>query len=1402
MGSVLSSYSPSILVDIYLTATHRFATRDFYDASGNYYKGSLKLTPGIERELSDLYYGVQPGSSLTLQFSNRDNVIDDTWDEIIAGEEIRGEWIKIQRHDPTDGTSFEFRGKITEYVLGDIVSITIEMRDDEILDTLLPLKVVTTDEFTTTALDLGEPINICFGRCRNVLLRNIQNNTDSNYYDYLIGYSTVESLWVDHANGKGVKRDGVLVTASEYTFYDGSQGSPFSGYAFIRFTTEQRNFSGGFHNLTADIYGLELGGASANRNFATCIKYLLNDATWGLNDNVDATSFSTAATAIDNIGNMYCDGAITDQKQARDVLNDLLFPARANIERAADGEWEITVDEAGSSVANFGDNDGFYNNCEILEVTATPARTALKKAIAHYDLDPYNEEIPYKEMFVSVHSGFGVERTYDLSFVRNNLTAERVLSYLKNRSIHSDERVKIRAGMEARDRAIGEIITLTAPRRSISAKEYKIDRIVKDFVPAPKFILDCREYSSSIYDNETLTKPTSPDSSDKTVTGPETWVGPITLGDGANQSAQVTLMPPAGLGDIWIAAKNTGATFDWPNWRVDGGFMLGLDDSDADKTKFFIGDSGNYYFMWDGTAPLIKAANFELDASGNITVSNITATGGTIGGWTIAANKISITGIELDQANNRIRAYTGSNYVDLTAGGLTGYDSVLGTVFRIFTDGSAPEFSSGIIKECVYEIYTSGVIKTAADPTATGGLIINTTSLRGYDDTPTKLLEFVYSGAGKGDAYIGDYDNSNHGLKYDHSAGLLSYRGLLEIIGDSSLQNMLMNGGFEETDGTDAYYWESGSGFETITTGGDGSNKYRKITRSGTDKHSYHRNPDGTARKFEVNEGEIYEIGGSLKSDGTCTAQLILQSYDKDKAYVSNTETSTASAIWTDKSVTYTIPSGVKFLNVLCGAITADGWAAFDNVYLKRIDEKAWSFTHASDRTKIDGGNIYVGSSIGIGSATWQADGIQLQYNAGNPRFYCGDGSNKYVQFDGTDITLGPQVSLGINSATWQADGIQLQYNAGNPRFYCGDGSNNFFQFDGTNVTISTSVADAIVIKSGADIKIEDGGDINLLAGGDIVMTPSDSNPSNIKFGTLFNIGSSATAAYGLCFCPATTGVGQLRFGYNVAGVTQPFSKIQGRAEDYIDWRIAVTSPTRIASCYIGYDYTELHHSNSDYSTCKIRIDGAANSIQLNTSANGLIRPGSVADATDLGNATHYWNNVYAVTYKGTLSNDGAYIQARSANRVSFNWTGSQLDFYVDAANVKTFVIQHPVDSEKYLVHATLEGPEACVFYRGTAKLKGGYAEIVLPEYFEALTEHDGRTIILTMIDRLDKMMIEKQAGQKIKNGKFNVRSENPYSEQEFDWEVKAIRKDVTHLLTEPYKKDCIVKGQGPYTYI
>jgi hypothetical protein len=61
------------------------------------------------------------------------------------------------------------------------------------------------------------------------------------------------------------------------------------------------------------------------------------------------------------------------------------------------------------------------------------------------------------------------------------------------------------------------------------------------------------------------------------------------------RSKSITLAITAGDGDSFLAAGKTDFT------NIDAGFILGLDDSDSDKAKFYMGDS-SVYFNWDGVA--------------------------------------------------------------------------------------------------------------------------------------------------------------------------------------------------------------------------------------------------------------------------------------------------------------------------------------------------------------------------------------------------------------------------------------------------------------------------------------------------------------------------------------------------------------------------------------------------------------------------------------------------------------------------------------------------------------------------------------------------------------------------------------------------------------------------------
>jgi hypothetical protein len=132
----------------------------------------------------------------------------------------------------------------------------------------------------------------------------------------------------------------------------------------------------------------------------------------------------------------------------------------------------------------------------------------------------------------------------------------------------------------------------------------------------------------------------------------------------------------------------------------------------------------------------------------------------------------------------------------------------------------------------------------------------------------------------------------------------------------------------------------------------------------------------------------------------------------------------------------------------------------------------------------------------------------------------------------------------------------------------------------------------------------------------------------------------------------------------------------------------------------------------------------------------------------------------------------------------------------------KTFVIDHPLAPDaRYLLHATLEGPEGAVYYRGSGRLHQGRAEVLLPSYFEALTRPEGRTVLLTAVDGWDRLAVESRGGARVADGRFVVVSDNPHSEQAFDWEVKAVRVDGPPLQVEVDKADTRVGGFGPYRF-
>jgi hypothetical protein len=143
----------------------------------------------------------------------------------------------------------------------------------------------------------------------------------------------------------------------------------------------------------------------------------------------------------------------------------------------------------------------------------------------------------------------------------------------------------------------------------------------------------------------------------------------------------------------------------------------------------------------------------------------------------------------------------------------------------------------------------------------------------------------------------------------------------------------------------------------------------------------------------------------------------------------------------------------------------------------------------------------------------------------------------------------------------------------------------------------------------------------------------------------------------------------------------------------------------------------------------------------------------------------------------------------------------NRLVFYANKGPlIKTFIIDHPTDPARYLIHSAIEGPEhGAVYYRGEARLRDGVARIELPAYFEALTRKTGRTVLLTCKNGWSPLYYED-----IKDGAFHVRLDRKSGlgddSQEFSWEVKAERQG-QGIDVEPLKKDIEVHGDGPYKY-
>jgi len=131
----------------------------------------------------------------------------------------------------------------------------------------------------------------------------------------------------------------------------------------------------------------------------------------------------------------------------------------------------------------------------------------------------------------------------------------------------------------------------------------------------------------------------------KTALNQATLFNEAVLGDGVNNSGTLTLQIAEGKGDTFIKAGSI-ADGDFANSGGNSGFIFGIDDSDSNTVKFFVGNSTSY-IKWDGSSlsivgssQLIKVftAGHELTAGDAVYVADGAETNNEIDNGTSNAN--------------------------------------------------------------------------------------------------------------------------------------------------------------------------------------------------------------------------------------------------------------------------------------------------------------------------------------------------------------------------------------------------------------------------------------------------------------------------------------------------------------------------------------------------------------------------------------------------------------------------------------------------------------------------------------------------------------------------------------------------------------------------------------------
>jgi hypothetical protein len=162
----------------------------------------------------------------------------------------------------------------------------------------------------------------------------------------------------------------------------------------------------------------------------------------------------------------------------------------------------------------------------------------------------------------------------------------------------------------------------------------------------------------------------------------------------------------------------------------------------------------------------------------------------------------------------------------------------------------------------------------------------------------------------------------------------------------------------------------------------------------------------------------------------------------------------------------------------------------------------------------------------------------------------------------------------------------------------------------------------------------------------------------------------------------------------------------------------------------------------------------------------------AISTATTAGNARALWalcaspdgiaieaisNNGMAIEAKGVGGVKGVAIGPNAGAGlwgVQSSSSPSSVAIYgegkLQVTGTKNFVQPHPGDAGRNIVFTCLEGNESGTYFRGSARLTGGRAEIAIPEEWRLASEAQGITVQVTPIRSFARLMVFEQSRERI----------------------------------------------------